>query len=167
MLKFLFGSLTAQPAPGTALFDAATREARAPHWYLAGKVPDSLEGRFALLATVTALVMIRLESFGQGGDRLSVALTERFVEVMEAEHRELGIGDPTLGKTVRKLVGALARRVDLWRAALAGEREWNNAVQDSLPVGSDGAAHLASALRSFAGRLEASGLDQLAGGDIR
>ena len=46
---------------------------------------------------------------------LSVALTERFIEVMEAEHRELGLGDPTLGKTVRKLVGSLARRTELWR----------------------------------------------------
>ena len=40
---------------------------------------------------------------------LSVALTERFIAVMECEHRELGLGDPTLGKTVRKLVGSLAR----------------------------------------------------------
>lgn len=167
MLKFLFGSLTAQPAPGTALFDAATRVARSPHWYLAGKVPDTLEGRFALLATVTALVMIRLEAFGAAGDRLSVALTERFVEVMESEHRELGLGDPTLGKTVRKLVGALARRVDIWRAALAGERSWPDAVENSLPTEPDSQAHLRQSLRAFADRLEASGFDQLAEGDIR
>ena len=47
--------------------------------------------------------------------RASVALTERFIHVMESEHRELGLGDPTLGKTVRKLVGMLARRTQLWR----------------------------------------------------
>ena len=56
--------------------------------------------------------------------RASVALTERFIEVMEREHRELGLGDPTLGKTVRKLVGALARRVELWRGAVAAS-DWD------------------------------------------
>ena len=72
-----------------------------------------------MLATVTALVMVRLESSEDGADTASVSLTERFVEIMEAEHRELGLGDPGLGKKVRKLVSALARRVDLWREAVA------------------------------------------------
>ena len=54
--------------------------------------------------------------------RASVALTERFIEVMEAEHREMGLGDPKLGRTVRKLVGSLARRIELWRAALRRRR---------------------------------------------
>ena len=48
----------------------------------------------------------------------AVALTERFVAAMDSEHRELGLGDPSLGKKVRKLVGSLGRRVDLWREAL-------------------------------------------------
>ena len=166
MLKFLFGSLTAQPALGAALFDAATREARAPHWYREGKVPDTLEGRFALLTTVIALVMARLEALGEDGSRLSVALTERFIEVMESEHRELGIGDPTLGKTVRKLVAALSRRVDLWRATLAGERNWAEAVADSLPGDDDAAGHREKSLRELANRIETSSLERLAKGEI-
>jgi cytochrome b pre-mRNA-processing protein 3 len=166
MLDFLFGGLTAQPAFGAALFDAATREARCPHWYREGNVPDTLEGRFALLATVTALVMVRLEALGADGGRLSVALTERFVEVMESEHRELGIGDPTLGKTVRKLVAALSRRVDIWRATLAGEREWSEAASDSLPGGPDSAGWREKSLRALADRLEVSSLEQLAQGQM-
>jgi cytochrome b pre-mRNA-processing protein 3 len=166
MLNFLFGSLTAQPARGAALFDAATREARDPRWYRDGKVPDTLEGRFALLTTVIAMVMVRLEALGEDGGRLSVALTERFVEVMESEHRELGIGDPTLGKTVRKLVAALSRRVDVWRAALAGRLAWAEAASDSLAGGSDSAAYREKSLRALADRLEASSLEQLADGQI-
>ena len=105
MLTFLFRRLTAAPSRGAELFLAATGLAREPHWYVEGNVPDTLDGRFAVLATVTALVLMRLESEGEPGDAMSVALTERFIHVMESEHRELGIGDPTLGKTVRKLVG--------------------------------------------------------------
>src|SRR6476646_1478390 len=91
MLNFLFRGLTAQDARGTALFDAVTAEARRPSWFVQGEVPDTLDGRFAVLATLAALVLVRLEREGEGGDAVSVALTERFIEVMESEHRELGL----------------------------------------------------------------------------
>ena len=39
--------------------------ARQPHWYLEGEVPDTREGRFAALATLLALVDVRLESGGE------------------------------------------------------------------------------------------------------
>ncbi|HEX3422105.1 MAG TPA: ubiquinol-cytochrome C chaperone family protein [Sphingomicrobium sp.] len=132
MLDFLFRRLTADPKRGSELFEAVTRIAREPHWYIEAEVPDTIDGRFAVLATLIALVLVRLESEGEEGDSVSVALTERFVEVMEAEHRELGLGDPTLGKTVRRLVGSLARRNDILRAAAAGEIEWSVAARDSL-----------------------------------
>jgi cytochrome b pre-mRNA-processing protein 3 len=132
MLGFLFRSLTVEPATGRELFAALTAEARRPRWYVEGQVPDTIDGRFAVLATVTALVLVRLEQLGVEGDRISVALTERFIDVMESEHRELGLGDPTLGKTVRKLVGSLARRTELWRGAVAGRGDWIEAVRESL-----------------------------------
>ena len=132
MLDFLFRRLTGDPKRGSELFESVTRIAREPRWYVEAEVPDSLDGRFAVLATVTALVLVRLESEGEEGNRISVALTERFVEVMESEHRELGLGDPALGRTVRRLVGSLARRNELWRRVAAGEMEWKSAARDSL-----------------------------------
>src|SRR3954447_503049 len=140
MLGFLFRRLTAARDRGTALFHAVTAEARMPHWYVEGTVPDTIDGRFGVLATVMSLALVRLERLGDEGSALSVGVTERFIEVMESEHRELGLGDPTLGKTVRKLVGSLARRTALWRSATAGDREWADATPESLykhaaPVG--------------------------------
>jgi len=132
MLKHLFGGLTENPRRGEALFERAVSEARRPHWYLEGEVPDTIDGRFAVLATVTALLIVRLESQGDSGDAASAALTERFIEAMDAEHRELGLNDPGLGRRVRKLVGALERRVDEWRDASIGERDWDETVVSSL-----------------------------------
>lgn len=152
MLDFLFRRLTAEPSRGTELFDSVTKSARAPHWYVDGAVPDTLDGRFAVLATLTALVLVRLEADGEEGDAVSVALTERFIAVMESEHRELGLGDPTLGKTVRRLVGSLARRTQLWRSATAGKSVWENATRKSLyklGAGDDAAAYAAAALRHY------------------
>ena len=95
-------------------------------------VPDTIDGRFAMLATIVALAIVRLEQLGDLGNAASVALTERFIEVMETEHREIGLGDPKLGRTVRKLVGSLSRRVAVWRSATAGDREWRQAARESL-----------------------------------
>src|SRR5438477_13170556 len=169
MLGFLFRGLIAEPARGEALFAAVTAEARRRSWYVDGAIPDTLDGRFAVLATITALVLVRLEREGERGHAALVALTERFIEVMEAEHRELGLGDPTLGRTVRKLVGSLARRTELWRSALAGEPDWPEAARQSLYKGEvrpDALAHSARALRDFEAMLDRCDLAALSEGTL-
>jgi len=169
MLGFLFRGLTAEPQRGAALFAAITAETRQPHWYVEGKVPDTIDGRFAVLATLTALAAVRIEQAGDEGNPVSVALTEQFIEVMESEHRELGIGDPTLGKKVRKLVGSLSRRVELWRRTTGGEGDWNESAHLSLYNGGASAEailHSTEALRRYWTRLEQTELQALAEGRI-
>jgi cytochrome b pre-mRNA-processing protein 3 len=169
MLGFLFRGLTAAPSRGAALFGALTAEARRPHWYVEGKVPDTLDGRFAVLATVTALALVRLERDGEDGNAMSVSLTERFIEVMESEHRELGLGDPALGKTVRKLVGMLARRTELWRSAEPGGSGWAEPARESLykdAVDADALSHSAAELERFSRRLDKATLANLEQGKI-
>jgi len=166
MLSFLFRALTADTSRGAALFDAATKLARQPHWYVEGKVPDTIDGRFAVLAGVTALVLVRLEQLGDECNTASIGLTERFIEVMESEHRELGLGDPTLGKTVRRLVGSLARRTELWRSAAVGEKDWDQAARDSLykaDVAPEALLHASNALKQLwedLGRVEVPELEE-------
>jgi cytochrome b pre-mRNA-processing protein 3 len=167
MLRFLFRGLTAEPARGAALFAALTAEARQPHWYVEGEVPDTLDGRFAMLSTVAALALVRLERESDAGNQLSVALTERFIEVMESEHRELGVGDPTLGRTVRKLVSILANKTELWREAT--NSNWTEMSRASLykeDVALDALNHSAAALKQLARRFDATPLDRLEQGRI-
>ena len=168
MLGFLFRSLTAEPARGADLFAAVTANARQPHWYVEGRVPDTLDGRFAVLTTIAALVLVRLELSGESGNALSVALTERFIEVMEAEHRELGLGDPTLGRTVRKLVSSLAWRTDLWRNGVAAR--FSEATRESLyksDVEPDALDHSAHTLEQLWRKLGGLNLSQLAEGRLQ
>jgi cytochrome b pre-mRNA-processing protein 3 len=169
MLRFLFPRLTAEPARGANLFAWVTAEARATHWYLDGAVEDSVDGRFAILATIAALVNLRLEQAGDSGAHASVALTERFIDVMESEHREMGLGDPKLGRTVRKLVGSLAGGFVLWRRGVGGG-DWNDAAR--LSVYGDGEprpqalAHTADRLRDLWQQLEDAADSAVAEGDI-
>jgi cytochrome b pre-mRNA-processing protein 3 len=169
MLRFLFPRLTAEPARGAELFRWVVGETRAPHWYVAGGMADTVDGRFAMLATIAALVMVRIERDGDSDPGTAAALTERFVEAMIAEHREMGLGDPTLGRTVRKLVGALARRVELWRSAISRDG-WVEAARTSAYGGQEPSAaalaHTVAGLRDLWLRLAATPVDAIAGGRI-
>ena len=169
MLRFLFPRLTDDQQRGAALFQALVAEARKPHWYVDGAVPDTLDGRFAMLATVVALATVRVER-GPAGNIASASLTERFIEAMDAEHRQLGISDPSLGKTVRKLVAGLARRVDLWRGMIGGESDWSAATQASVfgdrAEAAEGLRHCRDALQSLWSRLDRAPDEALARGEI-
>ena len=132
MLRKLFARLTPDVQPGAPLFKALVGEARRKHWYRNGAVEDSVDGRFAMLATIMALATVRLEEGGADARAHSAWLAERFVESMDAEHRQMGISDPALGKTVRRLVSALGNRADIWREAVAGNCEWREAAGRSI-----------------------------------
>ena len=136
------------------LYAALVAEARRPAWYVEGAVADTLDGRFAVLASLVALAILRLEDGGEKAVRGSVALTESFIADMDAQMREVGFGDPSVGKQVRSMVGALASRVDRWRLARSGEIEWPDAVRfsiyrDSLPPIEAAATFSGEALRRF------------------
>lgn len=171
MSRFLFPRLTPRSKRGSALFHALVEEARQPHWYLMGKVPDTVDGRFAVLATVTAIATVRLEQGGEVAREAAVALSERFIDSMDAEHRQMGIGDPSIGKTVRKLVGSLGRRVELWREALRDSECWSDVAARSLfrgPAPSAAAGdHCGQHLRLFWARLCTLPGEALAEGRIK
>jgi cytochrome b pre-mRNA-processing protein 3 len=170
MFRFLFPRLTRDENRGSALFAALVAEARQPHWYVEGEIEDSLDGRFAVLSTLVALATVRLEQGGAEGEAASVALAERFVEAMDAEHRQLGLGDPTLGKTVRKLMGALGRRVELWRAEVGEAGSWSAATGESLyrsrAVEAEALDHSEQALRRFWARASAAPVARLVEGRL-
>jgi cytochrome b pre-mRNA-processing protein 3 len=131
-MRSLMAVLRPKAPDAGALYDAVVTEARRPAWYREGGVDDSLDGRFAVLASVAALTILRLEEGNEDSVRHSVALTESFIADMDAQMREHGFGDPSIGKQVRFMVGALASRVDWWRRARAGDLDWNDAVRLSV-----------------------------------
>ena len=86
------------------LYTRVVLEARRPDWYLAGQVPDTLDGRFDMVAAVLSLVLLRLEEEGESGRAPSAWLTEIFVEDMDGQLRERGIGDIVVGNIYRGTV---------------------------------------------------------------
>lgn len=92
--------------------------ARRRHWYADDGVPDTLEGRFDMVTAVLAMVLLRMEreeSLIPG----SVKLTELFVDDMDGQLREIGVGDLVVGKHMGKLMSLLGGRLGAFRTALA------------------------------------------------
>src|SRR4029453_10273612 len=97
------------------LYAAIVAEARRPSWYRDAGLPDTMDGRFAVLTSLLALADIRLERGADDARALGPRLAESFIADMDAQMREAGFGDPLPGKQVRMMVGALASQVDRWR----------------------------------------------------
>lgn len=121
-----------QRAPYRPLYDAIVAEARTPVWYLDGGVPDTVDGRFDMVALVLALVLIRLEAEGDSGRLPSTLLTELFVDDMDGQLRQIGVGDVVVGKHVGRMMSALGGRITAYRAALAGDAPLGEALARNL-----------------------------------
>lgn len=152
------------------LYRQIVARARQPHWYREGQVPDTLEGRFSMLATLIALVDVRLEKGGESARFASVSLAECFVGDMDAELRQLGTGDPVMGKKVGGLVGALGGRVGAWRRVMDGSESWEAVVARSVYRGNEAAPnareHVERQLRLFWAALEGRSDESLVNGAL-
>lgn len=97
------------------LWNAVVAAARAPHWYVEGGVPDTLDGRFDMISLVLALVLHRID---EDPDQAlaGVQLTELFVTDMDGQMRQIGFGDMVVGKQIGRMVGALGGRLGAYRA---------------------------------------------------
>lgn len=116
LLQRLFGRQDRGTAP--ALYQAIVARAREPHWYLEGAVPDTVDGRFDMIAAVLVLVLLRLEQAPEG-IAPSTALAECFVDDMDGQLREIGIGDIVVGKHIGRMMGMLGGRLGAFRTGLA------------------------------------------------
>ncbi len=100
------------------LYKAVVAEARLPVWYADGAVPDTLDGRFDMVGAILSLILIRLESEGVAGQEPAVLLTEIFVDDMDGQLREEGIGDIIVGKHIGKMMSALGGRIAAYRTGI-------------------------------------------------
>jgi hypothetical protein len=116
------------------LYASIVAAARKPEWYRDAGVPDTMDGRFAVLTSLLALADIRLERGANSARELGPRLAECFIADMDVQMRQAGFGDPSLGKQVRTMEVA---SVNLYgespppaaEAGIAATREWWERLQ--------------------------------------
>lgn len=149
------------------LYRAVVAEARLPGWYREGRVPDTLDGRFDMVAAVMSLVLLRLEEEGEAGRAPAAHLTELFVEDMDGQLRERGIGDIVVGKHVGRMMGALGGRLGALREGLA-QGAIDGAIERNIyrgPAPTAGALRFVrEGLLRLRTQLAATEIDDLVGG---
>ena len=100
------------------LYAAIVAQARQPGFYLEAGVPDSLDGRFELIALHLYLVLGRLKLGGEGAAALAQATVDAFTADMDASLREMGAGDLGVGKRVQRMAAGFYGRVAAYDAAI-------------------------------------------------
>jgi cytochrome b pre-mRNA-processing protein 3 len=164
-LSRLFGKREDDLAPIRPLWHRVVEIAREKAWYADYGVADTVPGRFDAITLVLALVLLRMEADGALLEP-SVRLTEIFVDDMDGQLRQSGVGDLVVGKHVGKLMGTLGGRLGALRAALPqGDAALTEVIARNVTLVEHGdAAKVAQAARALFDRLAATAdADLLAG----
>jgi cytochrome b pre-mRNA-processing protein 3 len=121
ILRRLFGTPKRDVTdPSYAAIVAAARQ---PKFYATWLVPDTMDGRFDMMVLHMFLLLERLKTIGAEAEPFAQALTDRFFSEMDAALREVGVGDISVGKKVRKMAEAFYGRVSAYSAAIGKNGE--------------------------------------------
>ncbi len=142
--------------PVRPVWHRAVELARQRDWYAEHGLADTLAGRFDAVTFVLALILLRMERDPELIGP-SVRLTELYVDDMDGQLRESGMGDLVVGKHMGKLMSTLGGRLGVLRDALPlGEAALIPVVERnmSLCAGAD-PARMARAVMAMHARIDA------------
>lgn len=168
-MNLLARLLRSRPDPRESLrplWHRVVEISREPEWYATCGVADTVAGRFDMITAVLSLTLLRLERDGDGTPQAAL-LTELFVEDMDGQLRESGVGDIVVGKHIGRLMASLGGRLGAYRAAFAGETVLADAVRRNVTLlDGSGPEPLAARLEALRARLEGSATQGILAGEI-
>jgi cytochrome b pre-mRNA-processing protein 3 len=102
------------------LYGEAVAQARQPAFYEEGGVPDTVDGRFEMLALHVFLLMRRLKAHGEAAKALSQRLVEALIADLDANLREMGAGDLGVAPRVKRMAKGFYGRAGAYEEGLDG-----------------------------------------------
>jgi cytochrome b pre-mRNA-processing protein 3 len=165
----LFGRPPELPA-AHAVYTALVAAARAPVFYARHGVPDTLDGRFEMIALHVFLVLHRVKGAPEG-QRFGQVLYDVMFADMDRALREMGTGDLSVGKQVKRMASGLAGRITTYQAGLEGTADLAEALRRNLygtvaePAAADLAA-VADYVRAQAAALAGQPVEQIVAGTV-
>lgn len=104
---------------GRALYASVVEQSRSPALYAGLGAPDTVEGRFEIYTLHVVLLLDRLTGQGAAAQETSQALFDTYVKSLDNALREMGVGDLSVGKKMRRLGEAFFGRVKSYGLAFA------------------------------------------------
>lgn len=152
-----------------ALYGAIVAAARNPAFYGEWGVPDTLDGRFELIALHAFLAIRRLRQSGDNA-AFAQALFDTMFADLDRNLREMGVGDLSVGRQVKTMAKAFYGRVVAYERGLAGSDNLDDALRRNLfgTVVPDAKQIAAAAayVRRQAQALDAAPVDSLLAGEL-
>jgi cytochrome b pre-mRNA-processing protein 3 len=151
-------------------YGLVVEQSRRPEFFTALGVPDTLDGRFELICLHAFLYLRRLKAEKEP----AASLSQRFFDTMFADFdrslREIGTGDLSVGRQVKRMAEAFYGRVRAYEDGLAGDDSQLCAALErnlygTATAGKD-AARVAAYVRREAENLAAQSVRALLAGTI-
>ena len=150
MLKRLFRPRQARIA-GEALYAGLVDQARQPALYHELGVADRIDARFELYVLHLGLLLARLKGEGEEAAEAGQVVFDTFVGALDDTLRELGVGDLSVAKKMRKLGEAVYGRLIGYQNAVSdGDREALTGLLARAVYGDEDSLQAASRLADYA-----------------
>jgi cytochrome b pre-mRNA-processing protein 3 len=168
-IRRLFGGA---PDPAVAAaYAAAVAQARLPAFYTAYGVPDTLDGRFEMITVHVFLILHRLRNADET-EPFRQALFDLLFADMDRGLREIGVGDLSVGREVKRMATGFYGRAAAYQAGLAGEALLETGLLRNLygtveAPAAEQVAAMATYLREQAAALADTPLPAITAGEIR
>ena len=132
ILESLFGRVPGAE-PARALYEAVVAQARQPDFYLRCGVPDTLDGRFEMIALHSFIVLRRLRALGAEAEGVAQDFVDTLVLDLDRSLREMGVGDLGVGKRVKRMAAGFHGRITAFEQGLeCGPEELEAAVRRNV-----------------------------------
>jgi cytochrome b pre-mRNA-processing protein 3 len=116
----LFGTIAVREAAELA-YGRVVEHSRQPGFFVDCRVPDTVDGRFELICLHAFLYLHRLKR----EQKWAAPLGQRFFDTMFADFdrslREMGVGDLSVGREVKRMAQAFYGRVSAYEEGLVGD----------------------------------------------
>lgn len=136
-LKHLFSPAEFK-AEAHAAYVQLVAQSRKPFFYQAYRVPDTVDGRFDVMALHLFMVIHRLrgEVAPETGEFIRV-LSEVFFADMDRSLREMGVGDTGVSHRIKKMAQAFYGRLQVYEQSLLKHDMLTESLKRNLYRGSD------------------------------
>ncbi len=100
------------------LYNAIVEQARNPHFYSRLRVGDTIDGRFDMIILHAFLVFYRLRGEGAAATSFGQEVFDLFFQDMDRNLREMGVGDVSVPKKIKKMASMFYGRAAVYSKAL-------------------------------------------------
>ena len=100
------------------LYNRLVEKARDPAFYAGLGVPDTVDGRFDMIVLHAMLLLRRFRGQGDAAEQRGQEVFDLMFKDMDQSLRELGVGDMSVGKHIKRMAQAFYGRAERTEAGL-------------------------------------------------